>query len=743
MVAPIVSIVDLLHGVWRRRWLVLAITVGLTVLDIGIAHIAPKTYRGEVLLQTDTRASKTLDGEVQQLPADLDGGGLASEADVIKSPNLVLTVIDSLELRSVQPFADILAGKVPGIRERLVGRALRLWPGPLPGFLQGLLEPSDTRSAEEIARDREQDLVDYIEKHLGVGFDQRGRSLRISYESGDPVLAARMANAIAEAYVGQQMRQKTEVVLDTSAWLTEQLARLRARAVESENKLAEFRQSHRLGTAEAPTFTQQQLADLNAQLVTVVGQQAQAEARYREADQAMKTGHLSGISAVLASVTIQGLRREEAAAARTVANMQTQQGSQNPNTLRAQAELSNVRAAIAEETDRIVASLRSEVQIAQDRRAALEQRIAEVTRGADDKQQAFVQLGILEREAAANREVFESVVRRTEETRVLDGLQHPDVRIVASARIPVRPSSPKMGLVAALGFMSSLAVAVGAALLLEHWYATIRSVAQGERLLAITAAAWLPWVKLRRREYVHDVVVADAHHRLSDALRSLGMMMAACFPQGRQVVLITSATTGEGKTSLAIGYARTLAKTGRSCLLIDADLRRPAVAARLHGENNVGLSDVVAGRVTLEEALQTDVATGLQFLSAGRMRDDPLRTLGSQRFLDLLASVRSQFGVVVIDSPPQLAVPDSTLLARHADVVLLVIAWARTPLRMATKALSRLRIASNAPMAFVLGGVDPARIGRTSIERYSVDYAPSRSTPAVALRRITWDGHAD
>jgi capsular exopolysaccharide synthesis family protein len=722
---------DVLRAVWRRKWLIAAVTIVLTVMNVGVALMLPKLYRAEVLLQADPRGGRLVEGNVTSLPNELDGGGLAGQVDVIRSPDIALRVIASEGLEEQEEFSReldregeaTLSTTLRGYVAWMVHQARQVLPG---GASADFAPPPQPPLTEEYRR--REDAIRILQRNLQVDYDLRGASLRIRYISEDPALAASVANAVALAYVDHQMERKLDLLRNATQWLSERLEGLRTKAVEAESRMAEFRQRHDLGTTEAPVFTQQQLADLHAQLITAIGIEAEAEARARRAEAAARANQLGGIPEAINSPTVQRLREQEVITSRRLAELNSDGNLRTASTVR--AELAQVSRRINEELGRVLESLRGEAEVTRARRTSIEATIARLTSAAVQRDSYSVQAAQLEREAVANRAVFDAAVRRMEEARTLDGLQRPDVSVVSPALVPARPYKPRLELVAGLGFAGSLFAGLGLATLIELRRRTLRSLAQGETALGIHGIGWTPALRLRRGEQPEDIVLREPTHLFSECLRSITVGLRTAGGRSSRVILVTSALPAEGKTTLALSYTRMAAAAGQSCLLIEADLRRPTFNKRLGAEPHHGLSDLVGGRKPrLGEVVQRDEASGADFIVAGEDGGDPLRALDKVAFGAFIEQARDCYDTIVIDAPPILAVADGAMLVQHADVVLLVVRWDRTPVRLAAQALGRIRRAGAENVAFVLSQIDTARLPRDQDERQAIDYAYRSDAP--------------
>jgi polysaccharide biosynthesis transport protein len=712
----------ILNGV-RRRWrFVVCASVALLVADIGIALSLSKIYRAEALLQVDERSTRATggDGDMRGVAADLDAGGLSSQVDVIRAPDLAVQVIGAQHLLQTPEYLAAVRGS--GVR-RVITSAIESVSSSLASLVDH--QGSDASSpaerledAEAVERRQRDTAISYFGKHLDVSYDQHGSSLRIAYRSANPVLAASVVNAVARIYTENQLHSKLELLVGAGQWLDQRLGVLRTNAEESENQLVKFRQDNDLGTEQAPGLVREQLIGLSTQLAAAISQEANANARLKAA----RNSSGQDIPEVLNSKVIENLRTEQSLASSRLINAKA--AGNFTAIQRADAELKGIDGRLQAEVERVLGSLDAELQAATARRKAVQVSLSHLVEQVKSTDQAYTKAAILEREAVANRSIFDAVLKKAEETRTLNGLQRPDVRLVSPALVPGIPYGPKLGLIIVFGIIVSPFFSCLAAALLEIAYPRIHSVDQGELELGIPALGWMPNdPQLRQGRLGGNRMLSDSDALAEDCCRSIMLSTTVLAPQEGQVLLVTSAAPDEGKTTFALSYARTVSAAGRRCIVVNADLRRPFHDEAGQVGNLPGLADVISKNATVQASLRTDPTTGLAILDAGSRDGDPIGVFTSKRFPELVQELRRSYDTVVIDAPPLLAVSDGLLLARHADFTVVIIRWASTPTHAVAAALERLKATGADAMAFVLARVDPRQMRRSETERYSLDYA--------------------
>jgi uncharacterized protein involved in exopolysaccharide biosynthesis/MinD-like ATPase involved in chromosome partitioning or flagellar assembly len=720
-------------AVWRRRGLIATVTLLLTAADLVGASLLPKMYRADTLLQSDPRAGFSIDGNaaVTATPADMDGGALTSQVEVIRSPSVILRAIEIGNLAVSDEY-------------RKLTNSGRGGAGPLSKVVQWFRDrfhaylPPIEKADERLAARRQEDrILNYFDKSLEVDYDMRGNSLRIRARNADPFLAATIANAVADAYVEKQLSRKLDLVKSTGQWLDQRLQGLQEKVDTAEAKLVEFQQQHNLGAGQSTSFTRQQLGDLNGQLATALSQEAEATAKARAADEASRSRRLGDMPEALASETMRALREQESMLSRRVAELSS--GGNMRTAADVRAEWAELRKRIAEEQERILSATRSQAEVARARRQALTTLIQRLSSEVDERQRFAVQAEVLERNLVTQRAVLDAAMRRAEVVQTLSGLQRPDLSIVSRARVPTEPFKPNLTLVAAVGFIASLAMATGAALLIELRRLSVRSLAQGEAALGIHGIGWLPKVRKPRRYSFLEFLREHSSGLYEDCLRTI----VAAIPVRRggrgQMILVTSTIPGEGKTSFAVSLGRGIVASGQSCVLLDFDQRRPALTRDLGLRPQSTALSLLGSDTAIREMVQVDAATGLAVIRVAGDEDagEAFRDEATAR--RIISFAKENYEVVVVDAPAVLSTSDACVLARTADTVLLVVAWARTPIRTVLHALDRLNRAGATSVAFMLSRVDPAGVARGEDERLAHDHAYVRQVPRRRQVKIAQD----
>lgn len=678
---------DLSRLFWRRRKLFLGVFGTFLVFGSVLAFAMPTRYRAEALLMLapitpsiDEKNKETLALQIR------DEKMLHNEMNVMMSPTVAQRVVKELGLDNDPDFL--------GWQER--------WLAKLPWI------GTDRRDGEHSPQD-ENAIVDAVRAGAKIRNDGRSFTIRLTYTSKDPEKAARIANAFAKAYLDVQMDAQYETMRRSNEWLGERLDDLHKKLQDSEQAVEAFRQKEGLLDIDGETSNQQTLRAVNTQLIEARARTAAAEARLRGAQGG---GSLSSSGDVLSSPIIQSLHERESAYKRELAELSKQYGEKHPSILKARSSLDEVQGQIARAEREVLSSLQQEVAVARGIESQLETDMKKLEGNSANESQSTVILRQLQREAQANRELYETFLNRSRLLGQEEKLQTSAARLISQADVPMQPFFPKKWVF--LAVFSGLGLIFGAlaCYLREGMDRKVRSVEQLTEAFDVSVLGLLPSLTGSTDRSPQEHVLLKPHSLFCEVLRTIRTTLQLNRKEKKpRVMLVTSSVAGEGKTSFCLAYARLLAQSGLNVLLIDADTRRPRVASALGIKAAKGLRDVLAETVALKEVVQKDAQTGkLDILPSAGKVTNAQELLGSERMAKLVKECAATYDLVLIDTPPILAVSDALVLMPLAEIALLLVRWGQTSLDMLQVSLERLQ-AVHAPLAgVVLSQVDPSKI---------------------------------
>jgi len=492
---------------------------------------------------------------------------------------------------------------------------------------------------------------------------------------------------------------KFEATQRANEWLNERVFSLRGNVRSSERIAQAYREKNQLLQAGAGGLVvEQQLVQLNSQLIDAKVDLARAQSRQQQIESLTENGvtNTSSVSEVLQSPLIQRLKEQESEVLRNRAELGTRYGPKHPNMINVQAELLDVESKIKLEADRVVAGIAGEAQIAAIRVTTLAENLETLKAENFQTSRAQVQLRELEREVDANSLLLETFLTRFKETTSQSGLTQDDARIISRADIPTAASFPKKKLTMLLVIFAGLGIGVGLVFLLEALDNGYRNFDQLRTDLRLRGLGMIPLVdkavlkKMRPEEYLQDRPTssfAEAHRNIHAAL-----MFTGTSGRAPKVLAVTSSVPGEGKSTASLCLAQILGRSGQKILVVEADLRRPVLKHRLNiGKEFASLNDLFASSTAEkpEPKIYEDPISGVHILW-GKSHDDPQALFMSEGFSAFMKEVRERYDLIIIDTPPVMAVSDVLVVSRLADALMFAVQWDKTTRGIVKSAILQL-----------------------------------------------------
>ena len=578
----------------------------------------------------------------------------------------------------------------PGAMSRLIDSLSENTPHWLAALLDLPTAPAPL-TGEAAAAERRQQMLKVFADRLKVQVQGHSTAILIAFTSENPVLAAEVANAIAASYAQLSVLDKAKAAQDALATMTRRSTELRDQAVAADSAVEDYRNSAHLIEGTNGNIITAQIGEYNSSLVQAQADLATAQSRI--VDKNGSAADPDNAPAVLASPVIQHLREEQARQNGLLAQEKTRQGDSYPGVSGRKLALLDLAKQIGVETSSIITAQRNAADAAQARVNLLAAKLADVWKQSASFAAADVHLRQLKLEASVQHNLYESYLRRIQEISQQVGTAQPYVDIISPAEVPRRTSFPNIQLLLPCIFVAALvlaSVSVTATEMLSSGFRSARQIVQmfGDRPVELIPPMYggrprlLRWLWPNAASSAPSGPFTEAIHALRIQSRSYGA--------GMKTVLFTSALKSEGKTAIAVAFARQEAQSGLRVLMIDADLRRPSLH-RVFGGSLTGLTDLVLKRNTPKTVLQQDASSGVYYLAAGKLSTSPIDLLASTEFRQLLKGSEQRFDRIIIDSPPVLAVADARVLAGYVNQTVYIVRWSKTPRRLARLGYEVLR----------------------------------------------------
>jgi capsular exopolysaccharide synthesis family protein len=702
---------DYALALYKRRRTGLAAFAIVVGAMVAYTFTATPIYEARARILMDAERQNIVDFKEIVAPDDARGDYYQTQYNLLESRSLARKTITALNLWRHPQFAG--DGDEAG----------RFSPRALYATLRGALaQAGGNAPVHEDETQAESKVIDRFLEHLTVAPLRTSRLTDIRFTSPDAVLATKIANEHAHAFIEQNLEFKFTASKEASAWLVDQLQQQRKQVETAESALQAYRESNEaISFEDRENIVVQKLTDLNGAVTRAKTERIEKESRYEQL-MAMRSRNapLDTFPTILANPFIQQQKTEIAGLQRQQAELGRRLGDLHPDMVKLHATIEGAQEKLETEISKVVESVKNEFLGAQAQERALLGALNAQKLEALSMNRKAIEYGVLQRDVESSRQVYNSLLQRTKETGVSTELKTNNIRVVDAAEVPRSPISPRHMVDVFGGVLCGAALGIFLVFFFEYIDNRLKTPDAVAEALGLTALAILPRVSGGDE----PLVTASESAGFVEAIRCLrtNVLFSQAQEQGARTVVVTSTGPEEGKSVTAANLAISLSEAGLRVVLIDADLRRPRVHEIMGTVQEPGLSNVLVGTATPSQALRPTKVGTLRVMGAGRIPPNPAELLGSDQFKRFLASLNGFFDWVIIDAPPVLPVTDAVIMSQSVTGVLFVVDADETNRYRARHALSRLRRVRAPLLGAVLNGADFSSNSAYYSDYYSADY---------------------
>jgi capsular exopolysaccharide synthesis family protein len=711
-----VHLLDYWRAIRKRLWLVLGIVALVTMFAVVYVARKPDFFEAQARVQVDLEDTGSVVNQTRPLygPAD-DPIYFNTQLQILVSPGLMRRVVRTLDLEHNPDFFKGNPAQQQSTWQTML-RMVGLGSKPQDNSPKTPDQlPLTTTVAQATAREdlnEAKRLAPYVNTILSGlkvepvketrGYYKETRLIDIKYTHTAPEVTAKVVNAIAETYVFSNLEKRTEANSTTGDFLQKRIAELQQQIRTAEERLVNYAKNNQIISLDPNQNTVvERLAGLNRQLLEAENDRKTAEAAYNAAkvpdaavaladDGAKQTNEIEGKLVDLRQKRAQ-LLVEATEEAPEVKEVDQQIGELD-------RQLKDLR---SRKSATLLTNLNTRYQQTLEREQSLRKAFEQQRAQTLSQNEAAINYRIIQQEIETNKSLLNGLLQGAKENDVVLAGKPNNISIVDYALTPDAAVGPNRTRTVIAAFFLSIGLGLGLALFFEYLDDTVHSTEEVECVLHLPALAVIPSVGSAARRRVLPGTTAlqkhtngngagnsellmnvDGRSPLAEAYRHLRTsVLLSTAGRAPKSLLVTSSLPGEGKTTTAVNTAISLAQTGASVVIIDADMRRPRLQHIFDMNGQEGLSSILSSDISEPDMLamlRNDEASGLSVLTSGPIPPNPAELLGSDQMRRLLAALQANFTHVVIDSPPVSSFTDGVLISSMVDGVLLVVHGGRS-----------------------------------------------------------------
>jgi capsular exopolysaccharide synthesis family protein len=748
------SIREYWRKIRKRKWLVLAVTVIVTTIITVESFRMKSTYQATATVALiDDKPSIFKLGDA--FFGASDGDRIKTDLLLLRTYPLLAKVVVRCRLNEDPNFLQADAPRsmmetAGEIFTGLTGSASQESAGDKPNFdapplIDGPLSQGDIERLEP--------YIAKLDGSLYISQVEETRAIQIRYTHTDPAVAAKIANGTAQVFVDERLANKTARSNSSATWLDRTTRQLKAQMEEAERNLAEYGRNNDIfySSDEKQNLVVIKLSDLYDKSLKAETNANSKESLYEE----VKQGRVARLPEAFSDPRITQNQTKVSGLEIELAQLIAVFGPENPRVIATRSQMKELQRQVEESTKNLGERLKAEAERARSEEQLLKESFESAKAEAIQQNQSAIKFNILKQNVDTTKALYNDFLQKTNQAQIEQQQDANDMRIIDPARAAL--VGPRRGRAIFIGLILSLAAGVGLALLLEYLDNTVKNVEDVSRATQLPTLALIPSMSAEairldsgKKNGLQKIIKSGSAKLARSAnsgnsgayggiaestggapaglvafssvvesyrmLRTSLMLSNAGAPP--KTILITSSQPGEGKTTTAVNTAISLSQLGASVLLIDADLRRPAVHKAFKIPHTHGISNYLSSHTPIDDLIVKLPIPNLYALPCGPIPPNPAELISSDRMKELLLALGQRFDHILIDSPPMLSVTDPIILSTMVDGLLLVVQAGRSTRELARRARSELARAGARVFGVVLNNVNVRREGYDDYDYY-------------------------
>jgi capsular exopolysaccharide synthesis family protein len=683
---------DYLNVILKRRSIVLIFLVSVVITTLILTFMMIPLYKSTAVVKIESESPNVLAfKDVQGINSGPDY--YQTQYEILKSQSLAERVIRNLGLdknKDFVPAKSILTKAKKIIFDNTIGLLSKLYSSLIVS--SNTLKKMPNKNVSSAENEIPNYLTASLIERLEITPVKNSQMVKVSFISHNPEISMNVTNAVAQTFIEFDLESKVGTSKDARVFLEKQIEIMKKKVEESEKRLNVYASKNEIVFDRSDqNLITQKLSDLSAALNSVTTERMQKEGLYREVRESGANNPI-----ILGNSLILGLKKDLSSLEAEYNNLLKIYTPDYPKMKSLKSQMDSMQRRIEQETVKIIDSVQS------DYKASLkkEENLLKAQNAQKQKALSFrdVVAGyeVLKREVDANKELYNALLKRSNEVGVSAMSSATNIQILDKAVYPRVPYKPNIILNFLLSVAFGLFGGIGLAFLAEYFDSSVKLTDDIERKLNLPMLGMIPdfaIVKQRTRFQVLDKISLRKKTNFSDlpmlsdpqkdgpvaeAFRSIGafiLLSSASTPP--KTILVTGPREKVGKTTVCMNIARTLSESLGNGILIDADLRAPKIHRFFNMDNSIGLSTFLSGNIDFDNTdgllIKSASEKRLSIMTSGPIPPNPAELLGSTRMQDLIYALQSAFEFILIDSPPVMGLPDAIYLSKIVDGTVLVI----------------------------------------------------------------------